>query len=120
MEAHFSHWIKKKKIRNLISQLQDPDLIVTLYQDGIDISMSTPRRHLKSLGLFRWKAQSDVLDVALFLQEQLNQFKDTNSALVVTQRTVRHLLKILNPQGVQLRRCLYVNPGPNFIWHIDS
>lgn len=39
------------------------------------LSISTLRRHLKSLGLFRQKAQSDVLDVALFLQEQLNQHR---------------------------------------------
>lgn len=106
-------------------------------EDGINISMSTLRRHLKSLGLFRRKAQSDVLDVALFLQEQLNQhgmlhgykfmhLKCIQSGLVVTQRTVRHLLKILDPQGVQLRqwnrlrRRLYTNPGPNFLWHVDS
>ena len=106
-------------------------------EDGIKISLSTLRRHLKALGLFRWKAQSDVLDVALFLQEQLNKhgmlhgyklmhLKCIQSGLVVTQRTVRHLLKILDPQGVQLkqrnrlRRRLYTNPGPNFLWHIDS
>jgi arginine repressor len=43
-------------------------------EEGINISMSTLRRHLKSLGLFRRKAQSDLLQVALFLQEQLNQY----------------------------------------------
>ena len=106
-------------------------------EDGINISMPTLRRHLKRLGLFRRKAQSDVLDVALFLQEQLNQhgmlhgykfmhLKCIPSGLVVTQRTVRHLLKILDPEGVQLwqqnrlRRRLYTNPGPNFLWHVDS
>lgn len=41
--------------------------------DGLNISMSSLCRHLKSLGLFRRRAQSDVLDVTLFLQEQLNQ-----------------------------------------------
>ena len=106
-------------------------------EDGINISMPTLRRHLKRLGLFRRKAQSDVLDVALFLQEQLNQhgmlhgykfmhLKCIPSGLVVTQRTVWHLLKILDPEGVQLwqqnrlRRRLYTNPGPNFLWHVDS
>ena len=43
-------------------------------EEGINISMSTLRRHLKSLGLFRRKAQSELLQVALFLQEQLNQY----------------------------------------------
>lgn len=41
--------------------------------DGLNTSMSSLRRHLESLGLFRRRAQSDVLDVTLFLQEQLNQ-----------------------------------------------
>lgn len=42
-------------------------------EDSLNIRMSSPCRHLKSLGLFRRRAQSDVLDVTLFLQEQLNQ-----------------------------------------------
>ena len=87
--------------------------------------------------LFRRKAQSDELDVALFLQEQFNQhgmlhgykfmhFKCIQSGLVVMQRTAWHPLKILDPQGVQLRqrnhrrRRLYTNQGPNFLWHVDS
>ena len=68
------------------------------------MSMSTLRRHLKSLGLFRRKAQSDVLQVALFLQEQLNQYgmphgykfmhlKCIQAGLVVTQTTIRHFCK---------------------------
>jgi len=106
-------------------------------EDGINISMSTLRRHLQSLGLFRRKAQSDLLEVALFIQEQLNQYgtlhgykfmhlKCIQTGLVVSQRTVRYLLKILDPEGVQLRlrnrlrRRLYQNPGPNFLWHVDS
>lgn len=41
--------------------------------DGVNISMSTLCRHLKLSGLSRRKAQSDMLDVAVFLQEQLHQ-----------------------------------------------
>ncbi len=41
---------------------------------GINISMSTLRRHLMWLVLFRWKTESDLLGVAVFLQEQLNQY----------------------------------------------
>lgn len=40
-------------------------------EDDITISLSTLRRHLKSLGLSRQKAQSDVLDAAFFQQEQV-------------------------------------------------
>lgn len=45
---------------------------------------------------------------------------------VVTQSTVRHLLKFLDPGGVErkrrnrLLRHVYLNPGPNFMWHVDS
>ena len=51
--------------------------------------------------------------------------KCIQAGLVVTQTTIRHLL-ILDPRGVQLRkrnrlrRPLYINPGPNFLWHGDS
>ena len=75
--------------------------------------------------------------MARFLQEQLNQYgmlhgyklmhlKCIQAGLVVTQTTIRHLLLILDPRGVQLRkrnrlrRRLYINAGPNFLWHVDS
>lgn len=52
--------------------------------------------------------------------------KSIQAGYVVTQETIRRLLKILDPQGVQLRRRnrlrrrMYRNPGPNFLWHVDS
>ena len=112
-------------------------ILTCLRMDGIQISMSTLQRRLKLFGLHRRKAQSDLLEIALFLQEQLNQYgmlhgyrfmhlKCIQAGLVVTQSTVRCLLKILDPQGVQLRlrwrlrRRLYRNPGPNFLWQVDS
>ena len=39
-------------------------------EEGINISIA----QTKSLGLLRRKAESDLLQVALFLQEQLNQY----------------------------------------------
>ncbi|KAF7651773.1 hypothetical protein LDENG_00105740 [Lucifuga dentata] len=42
--------------------------------DGIVISLSTLRRHLKSLHLFRRKGRSDLLDIAVFLQDQLSRY----------------------------------------------
>lgn len=38
-------------------------------EDGFNISKETLYRHLKLLRFFRWKAQSDMLDVALLLQD---------------------------------------------------
>ena len=113
------------------------EILTCLRMDGIQISMSTLQRRLKLFGLHRRKAQSDLLEIALFLQEQLNQYgmlhgyrfmhlKCIQAGLVVTQSTVRCLLKILDPQGVQLRlrrhlrQRLCRNPGPKSLWHVDS
>ncbi|XP_053302891.1 uncharacterized protein LOC128461802 [Pleuronectes platessa] len=114
------------------------EILVSLSNiDGVCISLSTLRRHLSSLRLFRRKDYSDLLDVAVFLQDQLSEYgmlhgykmmhlKSIQVGYVVTQETIRHLLKILDPRGVELRRRkrlrrrLYQNPGPNFLWHIDS
>ncbi|KAG1941675.1 hypothetical protein F2P79_016065 [Pimephales promelas] len=71
--------------------------------------------HLKTLRLFRRKEHSDLLDIAVFFQDQLNRYgmlhgykmmhlKCIQAGYVVTQETIRQLLKILDPHGVQLRR----------------
>lgn len=41
---------------------------------GVDISMSTLRRHLRPLGLLRHETQSDLLEASVFLQEKFNQY----------------------------------------------
>ncbi|XP_016336667.1 uncharacterized protein LOC107684819 [Sinocyclocheilus anshuiensis] len=99
--------------------------------------MRTLRRHLKHLRLYRRKNQTDLLEVALFLMNELDRYgkphgykllhlKCIQAGFVVSQCVIRHLLGILDPDGVQmrrrnrLRRRMYVNPGPNFIWHMDS
>ena len=100
-------------------------------EDGINISVSTLHRHLKSL--FRRKAQSDVPDVALFLQEELNQHRMLHGYNAFEMHPVwfgsdseNCTPQILDPQGAplrqqnRLRRRLYTNPGPNFLWHVDS
>ena len=47
-----------------------------------------------------------------------------HKGFVVSQETVRMLLLILDPDGVKLRsrlrRRLYRNLGPNYLWHMDS
>ena len=46
--------------------------------------------------------------------------------LVVAKETVRHALRILDPEGVderlrhRLQRRQYKGRGPNFLWHIDG
>ncbi|KAL3983607.1 DnaJ-like proiein [Sarotherodon galilaeus] len=105
--------------------------------DSIVISMRTLRRNLKRMGLYRRKNESDPIEVAGFLIDQLeghgrlhgyklHHLNCIQAGYVVTQSTVRHLLKYLDPYGVEQRRRnrlmrrTYVNPGPNFMWHVDS
>ncbi|KAK7886541.1 hypothetical protein WMY93_026162 [Mugilogobius chulae] len=105
--------------------------------DDVVMSMRTLRRLLKRMGLYRRKNQSDPLDVAAFLIDQLDGHKKMygyklhhlnciQAGFVVTQNTVRHLLRFLDPDGVEqrrrnrLQRRRYINSGPNFLWHVDS
>ncbi|KAK0151963.1 hypothetical protein N1851_006662 [Merluccius polli] len=113
------------------------EMLTCLQMDGITMSLSTFRRRLNMLGLFRRKAQSDLLELALFLQQQLDRYgilhgyrfmhlQCIQAGLIVSQSTVRCVMKILDPEGVQmrlrqhLRRRQYQNPGPNFLWHVDG
>lgn len=104
---------------------------------GVIISISTLKRKLKSAGLFRRKRHSDILDVASYILDQLNgsgalhgyrwmHLKCTQAGLRVPRDTVLGLMQLLDPEGIKsrqrrrLKRRRYVNPGPNFTWHIDS
>ncbi len=64
------------------------ETLMLLNVGAINSSMSsTMSRHLKSVGLFRRKSQSDLLEVALFLQEQLNQFFNQSRLFVTCNHT---------------------------------
>ena len=49
-----------------------------------------------------------------------------NYNLIVKRSTVYKILKIADPEGIvnrfgnRLKRRQYLNPGPNFTWHIDG
>ncbi|XP_046569551.1 uncharacterized protein LOC124277874 [Haliotis rubra] len=107
------------------------------HQHHIIISLRTLMRVMKRRNLFRRKHFSDIVDLALFLVDELENsgkrlgyklmhLKCRQEGLVVTQDTVRMLLHILDPVGVavrrrhRLQRREYLNCGPNFLWHIDS
>lgn len=126
IKLYFRLGLRHGEILNLLSTL-----------DQINISMRTLRRVLSRMGLYRRKNESDPIDVASFLIDQLDghgrlhgyKFHHLNciqAGFVVTQSTVRHLLKFLDPHGVEQRRRnrlmrrMYFNPGPNFLWHVDS
>jgi hypothetical protein len=56
----------------------------------------------------------------------LVHLKCLDRGLVLDQETVRELLHIIDPEGIEyrkkrrLRRRVYSNKGPNSVWHIDG
>lgn len=115
----------------------DDILLLLKIIDDVSISKSTLKRILKRVGLYRRKNQSDPVELAAFLFDQLDSHKRLygyrlhhlsclQSGFVVTQNTVRNILKFLDPHGVEQRRRnrllrrRYINPGPNYLWHVDS
>lgn len=104
---------------------------------NIVISSRTLKRKLADLKLFRKKHFSDILDVACAVEELLEEHSKLHGyrllhlelqrkGFVVARQTVRDLLAILDPEGVdlrkrkRLRRRVYANAGANFLWHIDG
>ena len=99
------------------------------------VSERTLKRILKRLSLYRRK-HSDILDVAVFILERLQSSSQLHgyrwmhsecidNDLSVSRNTVRLLLQILDPGGVdqrrrrRLQRRVYRGVGPNFNWHTD-
>ena len=101
------------------------------------LSIRSLRRILSSARLYRRKHNSDILEVAMFLMNEIEEsgqlhgykfmhLKCIQRGFVVNQNTVRLLLHIIDPVGIEnrrrnrLRRRMYQNPGPDFMWHVDS
>lgn len=101
------------------------------------ISKSTLKRVLRRLNLWRRKNYSEVLDVALFITEQLESSgklhgyrwmhkKCLQTGYQIPRDTVYELMKLLDPEGIsdrkrkRLRRRIYKSKGPNYVWHVDS
>jgi len=133
--------------------MDDRDAIITVYfnlglsnreilcclasYNGIVISNRTLKRITKKVGLYRRKLHTDIIDVALFINNIIRGHGNTDgyrwmhlkciqSGLVVSQTNVRLLMGIIDPEGVslrrrhRLRRRRYQNPGPNYVWHVDG
>lgn len=103
----------------------------------IIISTRSLKRITASLGLYRRKSSSSLLDVATFISKELKESgqcsgyrmmhtKCLESGLEVDKESVRLLIKCLDPIGVKLRnarkltRRTYRNNGPNYTWHMDG
>ena len=105
---------------------------------GIHLSLRKLRRILKSRGCRRRGQASDMNVIVQAVEEELNgsgsivsyrsmhQRLTAERRLIVTRNTVRQVLKILDPEGVQarsrhrLRRRNYSTKGPNYLWHMDG
>ncbi|XP_068698743.1 uncharacterized protein [Montipora foliosa] len=105
---------------------------------GITLSLRQLKRLLKAKGLGRRRNPSDLREVHQAVEEelrgsgsnigyrQMTQRLVNDYRLVVDRETVRELLKILDPEGVEqrarhrLKRRQYRTKGPNYLWHIDG
>ena len=104
---------------------------------NITLSLRHLKRLLNTNGLYRRKQRSELMDVALFIMNQIEHsgqmhgyrwlhLKAIQNGMCVSQETIRILLQILDTEGValrrrcRLRRRKYHTSGPNDCWHLDS
>ncbi|KAL3857606.1 hypothetical protein ACJMK2_012287 [Sinanodonta woodiana] len=107
------------------------------YKHQIVISRRTLQKKLKNIEFYRKKNKTDLIQVAAFLQKRMEKSgclhgyrwmytKCCIEGLVVDRESVRVLLQIIDPEGVEfrksrrLRRLIYFNYGPNYTCHIYS
>lgn len=102
------------------------------------LSLRQLNRILRDEGMFRRHSKSSLDSVIDFVDNEIKHTSGScfgyrlmhqtlrSKGYVVDRETVRHVLKSLDPDGVDMRsrkklkRRKYVSPGPNFTWHIDG
>lgn len=126
VENYFMLGLHQKEIIGLMKSIHN-----------IAIHPRTLKRTLQKLALYRKKNFSNLETVLDFVGEQLEKsgylhgyrwmhLKCIQNGFVVTQNTIREMLSLLDPIGVdgrkrkRLRRRQYSTQGPNCIWHVDS
>lgn len=104
---------------------------------GIQLSIRQLKRILNRLHLYRRLMYSDVRDVVDFIHDQISgsgnrlgyrlmHLRCLQAGYIVQKETVRYLLAILDPHGVEMRRRVrlhrrvYSSDGPNSVWHVDG
>ena len=105
---------------------------------AIILSLRQLKRLLKTMGLRRRKVCSSVYEVVSEVERELrgsgssigyramHKRLTVDYNLVTDRETVRQVLKIVDPAGVQrrskhrLKRRSYKVKGPNYIWHVDG
>lgn len=115
----------------------DEILFFLAQQHQVILSKTHLKRLINSFGLYRRKYESDILDGALFIENQLStsgnqhgykwmHLKCRQSGLNISRENVRLLMQLLDPIGVELRkrkrlrRRKYFSKGPNYTWHLDG
>ena len=105
---------------------------------GCLLSIRQLKRILQRRGLGRRKNRSEIEEVYRAIRRELRGSRSTmgyrqmtrrllhSHGVIVDKETVRELLKILDPEGVnarsrhRLQRRQYKTEGPNHVWHIDG
>ena len=105
---------------------------------GIHLGLRQIKRILRRLGCWRRGVTSNFDDIVRVIENELkgsgsiigyramHQRLTVQYGLNVTRNTVRQVLKILDPEGVnarsrhRMRRRLYTAKEPNYLWHIDG
>jgi hypothetical protein len=104
---------------------------------GMQLSYRHLKRVISSLGLQRRKTFSDIEIAVEFISKDLHGSGSLHGyrwmyqkcllkGITVRKEHVRHLLQILDPEGVEqrssrrLHRQTYFTKGPNYLWHIGS
>ena len=105
---------------------------------GIQLSLRQLKRILQTLGLRRRRGHASVQELTNAIEQKLagsgsglgyrlmHQRLRVENGLVASRKTVRLILKHLDPEGIglrsrrRLRRRQYYAKGPNFIWHVDG
>ena len=112
------------------------EILEFLKHHGINISLSTLKRRLTSLGLSRSGFVSDD-ELRIAIEKELGRsgcfvgYREMWARLrmkgiIVKRARVMTLLRELDPDGVEsrrkkrLRRRAYHSKGPNFVWHTDG
>ncbi len=90
-------------------------LCLLAHQHGVIISKRTLQRLCRKLNLFRRKNQTDMEEIASFVQSEMAtsgrlqgyrwlHLRAIRRAYVVSQETMRMVIKEIDPEGVELRR----------------
>ncbi len=91
------------------------NLCLLAHQHGVIISKRTLQRLCRKLNLFRRKNQTDIEEIASFVQSEMTtigrlqgyrwlHLRAIRRGYVVSQETMRMVIKEIDPEGVELRR----------------